>query len=438
MKAALWNVVVFAALIGGFSYVALEGKCPWAASPAAASATAVAPPGTDWCTAHRVPLSTCEVCNPKLARGGTFSVREREPRDGECPNTLVRVTLAPEAARRVNLQFHTVELRTVAETLHALGETQYPPPRYARVAPRAGGVVREVKAALGQDLEAGATLALVDSADYGKARSDFLLAASALGLAQQVFDREQALVERKAGSAQDLLRARTDLDEARLAHSAAAQRLRTFGLADEGLRSLAETKDDASPLVVAAPLAGTVVEASAVAGELAAPDHPLFAIANMDRLWVAIDVYENDLPRVEKDQRVVFTLDALPGRRFVGKVVAVAGEVDERTRTARVFADVKNAEHLLRARMFGRAEFAVKPPQPKLLVPKEAVQNDGDCRLVFVSPAANIYQARKIQVGTVYAAGYEVTGGLAAGEKVVTTGSFLLKTEVLRGQMGAG
>jgi cobalt-zinc-cadmium efflux system membrane fusion protein len=88
--------------------------------------------------------------------------------------------------------------------------------------------------------------------------------------------------------------------------------------------------------------------------------------------------------------------------------------------------------------MFGRAEIAVKPAEPKLLVPKEAVQNDGDCNLVFVSPAADIFQARKIEVGTVYEGGYEIIGGLAAGEKVVTTGSFLLKTEILRGQIGAG
>jgi cobalt-zinc-cadmium efflux system membrane fusion protein len=103
-----------------------------------------------------------------------------------------------------------------------------------------------------------------------------------------------------------------------------------------------------------------------------------------------------------------------------------------------VIADVKNLDSLLRARMFGKAEISVKPPEPKLLVPKDAVQNAGDCNLVFVSTSKDVFQARKVHLGAAYEGGYEIAGGLAAGEKIVTKGSFLLKTEVLRGQMGAG
>jgi len=66
------------------------------------------------------------------------------------------------------------------------------------------------------------------------------------------------------------------------------------------------------------------------------------------------------------------------------------------------------------------------------------VQNDGDCNLVFVAPAPGIFQARKVQIGRAFVGGFEIVGGLVAGDKIVTTGSFLLKTEVLRGQMGAG
>lgn len=181
-----------------------------------------------------------------------------------------------------------------------------------------------------------------------------------------------------------------------------------------------------------------MVEASAVAGETASPEKPIFAVAATERMWVSIDVYESELGKLEKDQRVVFTVEGLPGQRFPGKVVAIGGEVDDRTRTVPVFGDVKNVQGLLRARMFGRAEVSIKAAEPKLLVPKSAVQSDGDCRLVFVSPTPNIFQARKIEIGAVYENGYELVGGLAAGEKVVTTGSFLLKTEVLRGEMGAG
>ena len=66
------------------------------------------------------------------------------------------------------------------------------------------------------------------------------------------------------------------------------------------------------------------------------------------------------------------------------------------------------------------------------------MQWDGDCHLVFVSPLPDVYQARKIELGRVFAGSYEVLGGVAAGQQVVTTGAFLLKTELLRGEMGAG
>jgi multidrug efflux pump subunit AcrA (membrane-fusion protein) len=88
--------------------------------------------------------------------------------------------------------------------------------------------------------------------------------------------------------------------------------------------------------------------------------------------------------------------------------------------------------------MFGRVEIAVKSEEPRLLVPRDAVQDDGDCRLVFVSPRPDVYQARKVGLGSRFAGYFEVLEGLAEGEEVVTTGSFQLKTEVLRGQMGAG
>ena len=364
--------------------------------------------------------------------------RDREPKEGECPNTVLRITLAPGVADQAGFQTATAELKPIAETIRANAETQYPPSKYARVAPRVPGVVRDVKAVLGQSVDAGETLAVLEAADLGAAKSDYLLARSALALRQQVYDSEKTLFDKKIGTGRELLTAQTALEEARLGLERAAQRLSALGLSEERIKAVAEKRDTAALMELPAPFAGVIVAASAVPGETAGPDRPLFTVAVPERMWLAIDVYETDLAKFEKDQRVVFTIEALPGQRFGGRVVAVGGELDDRTRTARVFAEVKNVRGLLRANMFGRAEITVKPAEPRLVVPKDAVQNDGDCMIVFVSPSTNVYQARKVETVSVWEGGYEIVGGLAAGEKVVTTGSFLLKTEVLRGQIGAG
>jgi cobalt-zinc-cadmium efflux system membrane fusion protein len=420
---------VFVLLIGLFVFAANDWKSPWAAKPV---------PGADWCEAHGIELSKDEKCNPILVRGGTFTQMEREPKEGECPNTLVRIHLAPEVEKQIDLTFVTAESKPVSETIRANAETIYVPDRYSRVAPRIPGVVRQVKAAMGQEVEAGAVLCVVESSDFGQAKSDYLQAQAILGLRKKTLEREIGLAEKKISTGRDVQEAQTAKEEADLALGRAAQKLSTLGLTPGQIQSVAEGKDTSPLLEVVAPFAGAVVEAAAVPGETASPEKPVYAIANLERLWVTIDLTESDYPKVEKGQRVSFAVDGLPGKRFAGKIVAVGAEVDDRTRTIRVFADLKNGDGLLRAKMFGRAEITVKPAEPKLILPKTAVQNDGDCFLVFVSPSANAFKARKVQVGMVYEQGYEIVGGLVAGEKVVDRGSFLLKSEVMRGQMGAG
>jgi membrane fusion protein, heavy metal efflux system len=426
---SLLTLAVFAGLGLAFYVVGHDGRLPWQPPPTH---------GDDWCATHQVPLSQDEVCNPKLARGGTLVAREREPKEGECPNTLVRITLPAEVTKSAGIELRTVESTAVAESLKAPAETAYPPSAYARVAPRTEGIVREVRAALGQEVAAGDVLAEVESQELGRAAADYRQALALLGVREKKHAQEKELHDLKVSSGRELLDAASALEEARLAVAAAKQELAILGVGDDEIAKVASGGASVTRLALRAPFAGVVLEASAVLGETAGPEKPLFAVADVARMWVHVDVHEADLPKVEKDQRVVFTVAGLPGKRFVGKVVAISGDVDERSRTIRVVADVKNLQGLLRAHMFGQAEIQVKPAEQKIVVPREAVQTDGDCWFVFTSAVPNVFRTRQVELGTAYAQGYEITGGLALGERVVTTGSFVLKAEVLRGEMGAG
>lgn len=425
----LFTLAVFAGLGLAFYVVGHDGRLPWQPPPQH---------GEDWCKTHGVPLSEDVVCNPKLARGGTMILREREPQEGECPNTLVRITLPGEVAQRAGITLEAVEMRPVAETIRAPGETDYVPSSHARIAPRAAGTIREVRVGVGDTVESGQVLAVVDSQDVGAAVAELRQASAVVGLREKTHAQEQELADRKVGTGRDLLEASTALEEARLAVRAARQKLALLGFTAEDVDRLAASAEPASRLEVRAPFAGLVLDVGGVLGEAAGPDRMLLELADVSRMRVAVDLYETDLAKVEKDQKVTFVVDGLPGQRFVGRVVAVSGAVDERTRTLKVFADLKNTKNLLRAHMFGRADIQVKPAEPKLLVPREAVQTDGDCYFVFTSPNTNVFRTRQVDLGTAFQGGFELLGGLAVGDRVVTTGSFMLKTEVLRGEMGAG
>jgi len=425
----LVTLVVLTVLGGLFAFAGNDWRPPWEEPPAH---------GEDWCEEHDVVLSTCELCNPELERGGTFSVLTREAEEDECQNRLVRITLADGAAEAVGLELHTMETRKVSERLHANAETLYPPSKHAFVAPRVTGAVREVRARLGEKVEKGTVLAMVESPAFAQAKSQYLRRLTLLEARKTRYEEEKRLFEKKFSVRARLLEVESLVSEAKLDVQESEAALAALGLLNPQIEAVATSGDVSPDVEITAPFASTVTDVSAQLGEWVGPGKPLFRVADMRRLWVSIDVYEADLAKIELGQRVIFRVDGIDRKRFRGKVVAIGGDVDERTRTVHVFAEVKNTSSMLKAHMFGNADIVIKPKEAKLVLPSEALQDDGDCHLVFVAMKDSVFVSRGVDVGAAYRQGYEILSGLSVGEKVVTQGSFLLKTEVLRGEMGAG
>lgn len=429
MKKHLLTPAVFITLACLFLLAANDWDLPWAGPKRAA--------GVEWCEPHDMELAKCEVCNPALARGGTQVIQGADPLPGQCPNTTLRIMLGEGVADRIGLELATVEMSTIEERLEANAETEFEPGRYSRVAPRVSGTIAEVLVGIGQQVSEGDVLAVVEAPELGRTKSEYLQALSTEKLRQALHDSKKSVFP-KITTRQQMAEAEATLEAARVSVRLHEQHLEMLGLSKDGIASVKETGSASPRLEVKSPFDGTVVSLTAVQGELGSPDRPIVGVADMSRMWLVIDVYEHDLPKIESDQKVRFVVDGLPGTRFPGRVVAVGGEVDDHSRTVRVFASIKNRDGLLKANMFGRAEVRIRPEEPKLLAPRNAVQNDGDCHLAFVSPSKGTFLPKTLEIGAVYAGGYEIVGGLAPGDRVVTTGSFLLKTEILRGQIGAG
>jgi len=167
-------------------------------------------------------------------------------------------------------------------------------------------------------------------------------------------------------------------------------------------------------------------------------------VSDLGRLWAWFDVYEKDIARTEQARKagplkVSLLVAAWQGRRFSGTIDWVGAEINAETRTVRVRATVDNAGGELRSGMYCNASVkAPSVPGSRIVVPAQAVQSDAGRDFVFV-PYVKGYCLRRF-VETLPATGDERTilAGLAAGERVVTDGAFLLKSDVLRDKMGAG
>jgi len=162
-------------------------------------------------------------------------------------------------------------------------------------------------------------------------------------------------------------------------------------------------------------------------------------VADLSTMWLTFSVFERELGRIAVGQPVLFRVPDLGPVEFRGKVLWIDSEVNDRTRTVRVRAELNNSEGLLRANMFGTGEIRLDRPRTSLLVPKNAVQWEGASFVVFLEKRVGVYEPRRVVVGETRGQLSELAWtDLRPGDRVVTTGSFLLKTEIQKGSIGAG
>jgi cobalt-zinc-cadmium efflux system membrane fusion protein len=375
------------------------------------------------------------------AAAGGLAPRTSRPPEIRCTKTDAVITLASEKiAGIVDMAFAQARVEPISSAIVRNAEIEYDGNQYARLSSRAPGVIAQVARDLGERVVAGDVLAVVDSVELGAAKAEWLQAVELTELWRKNAERERSLVEQGAGVEREALEAETRHAEARITEARARQRLRNLGLSDEMISEVGRTQDTSSLLSLTAPFAGAVVERSAVVGEVVEPANPLFAVANTGVMWALIDLQESDLRGVRTGQEVMFAADGLPGEPFLGRLTWISTAVDPRTRTIKARAELDNGAALLRAHMFGTAQITTRKGERVVTVPKGAVQWEGCCNVVFerTNEAGTEFRPRKVHLGVQSGDRYEVLRGLSGGETIATRGSYLLKTELLKGSIGAG
>lgn len=315
-------------------------------------------------------------------------------------------------------------------TISCNGNVGFNQNRYVKVPPKAEGILREVRVDVGSPVRTGDVLAVVNSQVAGDLKASYLKAIIHEGHLRWQLNQYKTLSEQQAVAVKNLLETEHLLEEQLADTARFKQRLREFDYSTEQIEQIVQTKDIGVQLPVMAPRDGVIVQRQAVEGEPAQPQTPLFAIADLESMWLHLHVYESYLPHIRLGQSVTFFPDGLPGQGFTGTVTWISPEVDPQTRTIQLRAEVVNHEGALRANMFGKAELLADKTHDRLVVPQAAAQSHRGNHIVFVQKPDNLFEVRRIVVGLKSDEFWEVTAGLQPGEKVATTGSFLLKSNL--------
>jgi RND family efflux transporter MFP subunit len=200
----------------------------------------------------------------------------------------------------------------------------------------------------------------------------------------------------------------------------------------DALRSVSQIN---SEIAVSAPVSGTVTNRAVNVSETIEANQEIARITNLSSLWVVAQVFEKDLARLRTGSGASVTTDAYPERIFRGRVTYIDPRIDEATRTAQVRVELDNPENLLKIGMYVRVAFGALGDAEKTapVIPAAAVQNLGNRQIVFVAAVQpNVFELRSVRLGTESNGQFPVLEGLKVGDRVVTTGSFLLRAEWLK------
>lgn len=217
---------------------------------------------------------------------------------------------------------------------------------------------------------------------------------------------------------------------AEMRKTASLTKLRYWDISDDQIADLERTRTAKKTLRVNAPRDGIVVEKMVVEGQMVEAGARLYRLADLATVWVQAQVYEQDLPFIKLGQEAVVSLASQPEPKFRGRVTYLYPMVDEKTRTARVRLEFHNPGYFLKPGMYATVEMSAELAPSALLVPDMAVLRSGEKNTVFVALDGGRFEARTVVLGP--RAGeeaYAVLSGLNEGERVVTSGQFMLDSE---------
>ena len=284
------------------------------------------------------------------------------------------------------------------------------------------GRVSRILVQPGDKIQAGQTLAVIASPDFGQAQADARRAQGDYALEKQNLARVKDLHEHGVAAAKDLNATEADYARAESELQRTQARLKLYG----GGANVDQT------YALRSPLGGVVVEKNINPGQELRPDQmgagvpALFVITDPAYLWALLDATEKDLPQLKLDKPIKIRVPAFPETAFDARIATISDFLDPTTRTIKVRATLNNAQRTLKGEMYITA--AINGGASMVLqVPTRAVFFQGGRHFVFVDNGDGRFMRREVKVGNSSDGSMTITSGLQTGQKVVSDGALLLQ-----------
>jgi Cu(I)/Ag(I) efflux system membrane fusion protein len=343
---------------------------------------------------------------------------DETPGTGEAPANLsanvLRIT--PSQQQLIGVQFGTVEYAPVSRSIRGVARVGVNENRVARVQTKLEGFIDHLYVrGVGERVTRGQPLLTVyNRRTYSMAQMEFLQAAM----------NASGMGEPAAGAASPDAKRIADAEALR----AARERLQMLGFTDDQIEAVGRAHQALWSLPIHAPISGVIIEYNAALNKKLAME-PLLTIADLSSVWVTADFVTLDAATIQPGQRATLTVPYVPGKVFQGTVDAVLPELDPVTRTLKVRLQFDNPGLLLRPEMYGEVELRSVAGLRKLTAPRDAVLDSGRGQTVFVDLGDGYLEPRDVQTGERFGDRVEIVQGLKAGQRIVTSGNFLLDSE---------
>jgi membrane fusion protein, heavy metal efflux system len=309
-----------------------------------------------------------------------------------------------------------------------------------RVSVRVLATVAELRKRLGDSVEKGEIVAVIESREVADAKSQYLAARLTNDLQQTLYNKQKTLVESRAMSENEFLRSQLTANDARIKLDGARQKLFALGLSESEIADLPnQPAENLREQYLRAPISGRVSERRVDLGGLIGregQESELFVIVNLDDIWVDLAVSPEDIAAVHEGGLV--TIRAIGSDdEAVARVIFVSPLLDRETRNARVIATLPNRDHRWRPGTFVTAEVPLGGESSKVIVSKKALQTVKGNATIFVRNAEG-FEARQVRTGREDDDDIEIVSGLAPGETVAVANTFTLKAELEKAEAEHG